>query len=128
MDHASPRPDTDVVIARLRTLRRQAEEAIESLQERDQPVELDQTVQGRVSRIDAIAQQQMARASKTRLLAELQRIDAAIARAERGVFGTCCRCAMAIEPRRLEADPTVALCMDCLEEIAEEQDPRHRGR
>jgi DnaK suppressor protein len=76
---------------RLEALRREAEEAIESLVARDGPVELDQTVQGRVSRIDAITQQEMARASKLRLQQQVLRIDAALARMADGSYGLCSR-------------------------------------
>jgi DnaK suppressor protein len=102
---------------RLGALRQETEEAIRSLEARDGPVELDQTVQGRVSRIDAITQQQMARASKARLQLQLARIDAALGRVEDASYGYCNRCEEPIEPRRLQADPAAVMCMPCLTEL-----------
>ncbi len=55
----------------------------------------------------------MARASRSRLLAEVQRIEAAIRRIERGTFGQCCRCDEDIEPTRLVADPAAPFCLGC---------------
>lgn len=109
------------LLQKLASRRAQIEGALASLADRDRPVELDQTTQGRLSRMDAISQQQMARASKTHLQRELSRIDAALARADKGVFGLCCRCELQIEPPRLAADPSVPFCLDCLAEIAEER-------
>jgi DnaK suppressor protein len=108
------------LISALQARRLASLEALRSLDERAQPVELDQTVQGRVSRIDAITQQQMARASKARLKLGLERIDAALARDAQGRYGLCCRCHEPIEPRRLQADPGAPHCMDCLQELVDE--------
>ena len=52
------------------------------------------------------------------LLGEAQRrqvalIDAALARLEEGVYGTCLDCEMEIEPRRLRALPFALLCTAC---------------
>jgi DnaK suppressor protein len=118
----------DALIARLRLRRTETAAVIATLAEGDRPVELDQTVQGRLSRIDAITQQEMARASRGRLVSELARIDAALARAERGRYGLCCRCELPIEPARLNADPTAPFCLDCLDEIGEEKRLQDRRR
>jgi len=85
------------------------------------PVELDQTTQGRLSRIDAIQQQHMAKASQAHMSQEIARIDAALARHAKGVFGRCCRCEFELEPERLRADPAVPFCLDCLAEIQNEK-------
>lgn len=87
-------------------------------------VELDQTVQGRLSRMDAMAQQQMAKAGHTRLTIELQRVDAALKRFEEDRYGVCCRCKEDIQAERLMADPAAPFCMACVEEIAAEKADR----
>lgn len=76
-------------------------------------VELDQTRVGRLSRIDALQQQEMAKASEQHRLRELQRIDAALQRIAEGTYGYCIECDDEIAPKRLEADPAAALCIDC---------------
>ena len=76
-------------------------------------VELDQTKVGRVSRIDAMQQQEMAKATQAQRAAELKRIDAALERVEAGDYGYCIECDEEIAPKRLEIDPATALCIDC---------------
>jgi len=76
-------------------------------------VELDQTRQGRLSRMDALQGQAMARAAAERAGAQLRRIEAALARCDAGDFGYCLECGEPIAERRLEFDPTAALCIAC---------------
>ena len=77
------------------------------------PVELDQTSVGRVSRIDAIQRQEMAKAGRARRLQELARIEAALARIEDGSYGECLNCGEPIAPGRLKLDPAAAVCIAC---------------
>jgi DnaK suppressor protein len=77
------------------------------------PVKLDQSAVGRLSRMDAIRSQAMAQESQRRKLQQLRLVDAALARIERGEYGLCTACEEEIDPRRLEADPTAALCIAC---------------
>lgn len=77
------------------------------------PVELDQQVQGRLSRMDALLDQQMALAREERRRNEIKRIDAALERIADGEFGFCTTCGEDIEKKRLDYDPTVPTCIDC---------------
>lgn len=45
-----------------------------------------------------------------RLLAQ---VDAALGRIENGTYGKCVRCGQEINPKRLEALPYAALCINC---------------
>jgi len=76
-------------------------------------VELDQSSLGRVSRIDAIQNQEMALASGRARHAELARIKAALARIEQGDYGHCVVCDEPIAPKRLESDPSLPTCVNC---------------
>ena len=76
-------------------------------------VQLDQTKVGRLSRMDALQAQAMAKASGQRRATQLREIDAALRRIDDGRYGNCERCEEPINPRRLEADPTARLCIDC---------------
>ena len=76
-------------------------------------VQLDQTKVGRLSRMDALQAQAMAKASGQRRATQLREIDAALRRIDDGRYGDCERCEEPINPRRLEADPTARLCIDC---------------
>lgn len=91
--------------------------AIESLEESrrssSEVVELDQTRTGRLSRMDALQLQAMAQAGQARSQQELRRIEVALRRLEAGAWGDCLDCGEAIAPARLEANPTVTLCVSC---------------
>lgn len=76
-------------------------------------VELDQTRVGRLSRMDAIQHKEMAMETGRRRKAELRRIAAAFARIEDGGFGWCLKCGEPVGRKRLELDPSTALCVAC---------------
>ena len=84
----------------------------ESAAQRD-PVELDQSRVGRLSRMDALQAQAMSQATETRRSHELKRIEAALRRLEEGEFGYCLKCGGDISPARLANDPTTPVCIDC---------------
>ena len=77
------------------------------------PVELDQARVGRLSRMDAIQAQQMARASSRRRLVERGRIAAALGRIDEGGYGYCLSCGDPIAEKRLAIDPAATQCVDC---------------
>lgn len=77
------------------------------------PVVLDQTSVGRLSRMDAIQVQAMAIESERRRQTQIKRIEAALKRIDEGEFGYCLRCGEEIPEKRLEIDPTALLCTRC---------------
>jgi DnaK suppressor protein len=76
-------------------------------------VELDQARVGRLSRMDALQQQAMARATSQRSALELQRIEAALVRIRTGDYGHCQKCGEDIAENRLKADPAALNCITC---------------
>lgn len=76
-------------------------------------VELDQSAVGRLSRMDAMQGQAMAKATNARRAARRQRIAAAFARMDAGEFGYCEECGEEIAAARLALDPTVPSCITC---------------
>ncbi len=76
-------------------------------------VELDQAKVGRLSRMDAMQAQAMAQASGRRREELLSRISSALQRIDDDEYGHCAECGEAINPKRLEFDPTVLLCINC---------------
>ena len=80
-----------------------------------EPVILDQQSVGRVSRIDAIQQQQMARANQQQAAATLRRIELALRRIDDGEFGYCLHCGEPIAYARLAVQPFATLCLECQE-------------
>ena len=77
------------------------------------PVTLQQDSVGRLSRMDAMQQQAMAKAQERRRGQERIRINAALARIDDGEWGYCVTCGEDIAPARLEHDPSVAVCVGC---------------
>ena len=77
------------------------------------PVELDQQMVGRLSRMDALQQQSMAKATSARRKVEAVRVKAALKRLEEGEFGYCTDCGEEIAAGRLDQDPSVPRCVSC---------------
>jgi DnaK suppressor protein len=105
----------DLAAARreLEALRERVIAATEQGAEAARPVELDQTRVGRLSRMDALQGQEMARAAERRRDIELRKIDAALARIDAGDYGWCVKCGEEIAAERLRLDPAVPVCIDC---------------
>jgi DnaK suppressor protein len=78
-----------------------------------QVVELDQAKVGRLSRMDAMQAQEMAKAAGQRRERMLKQITVALARIDNGEFGYCRDCDEMIPNKRLEFDPTSTRCVDC---------------
>ena len=76
-------------------------------------VVLDQQSVGRLSRMDALQQQAMAKATQARRGQQRQRILAALARMDEDEFGYCTECGEDIPVKRLALDPTTPTCVRC---------------
>ena len=115
----APMPLTEQQLEHLRKRLLEQRAALEGVADSSraagETVELDQTRQGRLSRMDALQQQAVAQASESRRVLQLKRIAGALQRIERGSYGNCARCGEAIALARLEADPAATLCIDCAE-------------
>jgi len=91
------------------------EELEVSFKESSQPVELDQSKVGRLSRMDAMQGQQLAIEAARRRQLQLLNIEAAFRRLESDEFGFCVECGEEIDSRRLDFDPANSLCIVCAE-------------
>ena len=98
---------------RLEKLREEVQCDSQLTENERKPVTLDQSMVGRLSRMDAIQNQAMALEAERRRGVELQRINAALARIEGGEFGACAVCGDDIEPKRLDYDPAAPNCIAC---------------
>ena len=96
-------------------MREEIEKLSEVTEEARQPVELDQTMVGRLSRMDALQIQAMQLETERRRTIEIKRIDATLQRMDEGEFGYCVSCGVEIETKRLEYDATSPTCLDCAE-------------
>ena len=78
-----------------------------------QPVTLDQQSVGRVSRIDAIQQQQMAVANHEQTVVLLKQVLAALRRIDVDEYGFCLYCGEPIDFARLQVQPFAPNCLVC---------------
>ena len=93
-------------LAELKALRESSSEARET-------VALDQQSVGRLSRMDAMQGQAMAKASEQRRRARVSMIKAALQRLDDGEYGECEECGEPIPAGRIAIDPTVTACVAC---------------
>lgn len=100
--------------AQLELLVTELEQSIEDVKPSSQPVELDQQAVGRVSRIDAIQQQQLQLASLQRMKQRLGMVKEALEKIDSEDFGYCLKCEEPIGFERLKARPESQACMECM--------------
>lgn len=99
------------LLMRLRDTFDELSAQVTSVHERSAPVQLDQQAVGRVSRIDAIQQQQMAQANEQQILYQLARIKHILATPED--YGYCKECEEPIGFARLNIHTTAEYCIEC---------------
>ena len=75
-------------------------------------VKLDTSI-GRLSRMDAMQNQQMALELRRRKENQLLRIKNAFKRMDRGEYGRCSKCKRSISEERLEVFPDAVMCVLC---------------
>ena len=97
----------------LQRLQRELQGQLERIGNDSQPVQLDQQMVGRLSRMDAMQQQQMAQASQSHMRAHLSRVTLALKALEEGEFGYCRSCDEPIPFARLKIRPDSPLCVGC---------------
>ncbi len=76
------------------------------------PVDLDEPI-GRISRMDAIAQQKMIQAGRHSQEAEIRRVALALADMDTGDYGYCRECEEVIAFERLQVRPEARICVPC---------------
>lgn len=105
--------DVKAMKAKLLEWRDEIDRLREQSAESREAVELDQTRQGRLSRQDALMQQEMAKETERRRGMDRQRIEAALKRIDDDEYGYCLGCDEVIAVKRLALDPAVASCIKC---------------
>ncbi len=89
------------------------ERSMRTTDEAMEPVELDQTVVGRLSRIDSLQNQGLTRNLQERERVKLARIEGALRRLEEGTYGVCVTCGGEIPFGRLYVFPESPTCTAC---------------
>ena len=77
------------------------------------PVVLDQSSVGRLSRMDAMQQQAMAKATRQKAQLRLSQCKAALSAFDRDEYGLCRKCEEPIGYPRLSAKPEAPFCLAC---------------
>ncbi len=122
MSTTSPSPEalTGEQIAeltqRLEDIRLEIEAQLDASREDARPVDLDEPI-GRLTRMDAMQQQNMTKAGRRSLEARLKQIAGALAGVQTGDYGFCVRCDEPIGYPRLRARPESRLCVRCQEHL-----------
>ena len=113
-------PSDHLTTDQIKALRTEIEAEIESLSARMRssadtvrPVALDPGAVGRLSRMDEIQNQAMARGLREREHHRLADLQGALERIEAETYGICASCDGEIPFARLEAYPETATCMAC---------------
>lgn len=108
---------TDPQIAELRDeLERQLAKLEKSMTVTDEalkPVELDQGAVGRVSRMDSLQNQEIARGLREGESVKLALIQAALRRLTAGTYGVCTACGGDVALGRLFVFPEAGTCTSC---------------
>jgi DnaK suppressor protein len=78
------------------------------------PVDLEEPI-GRLSRMDAMQQREMARSNLSAHKRRLESVEEAISAFDEGVYGLCILCDQAVSYARLKAIPEAATCLSCQE-------------
>jgi len=86
---------------------------LEHNRESADPVTLDQQSVGRVSRMDAIQQQQMSVANREQAALLLKAIASALRRIDAHEYGYCLHCGEPVGFARLQVQPQAPLCLAC---------------
>ena len=95
-------------------LQEELKSALKPLADASRTVDLDQPI-GRLTRVDALQQQSMAKANRQSAQVRLRQVEAALKRAEEGTYGYCLDCDEPIGRARLEVRPEAFLCIGCQE-------------
>ena len=97
----------------LQRIRSELQDQLSGADEDAAPVTLDQQAVGRLSRMDAMQQQQMALASMSHVRAHLNRVERAMTALQGEDYGYCHECDQPISWARLQIRPDSPLCVAC---------------
>ena len=114
-EKAEPRltPEQREELAALVTkTRTEIEELLSSSRDDSKPVDLGLAI-GRLSRVDALQQQEMAAARRRRMETRLEQLRGALGRIANGTYGECLSCGGSIGYARLAIRPEALRCKDC---------------
>ena len=98
---------------KLTAMESELRQALSDSKASSEPVKLDQQLMGRVSRIDAIQQQNMAAASRAKQELLLRKVVLALRLIGEEEYGYCRQCDEPVGYARLKIKPEATLCIAC---------------
>jgi len=114
-DELSP-PEEEELCKALRSLQEDLQRQLEESGDATATVDLEQPI-GRLSRIDALQQQKMAKEQRRRQELRLAQVKQALKVLDDGEYGSCRRCEEPIGYPRLKARPESPFCLECMTSI-----------
>lgn len=108
------------LLTKLHQLKHELDDEVDSLKGAADPVTLDQQAFGRVSRGDALQQQNMAKANLGQCQERIRQIEEALRKIDNEDYGLCDGCGENISLARLNARPESPLCISCQEKWEQE--------
>jgi len=104
----------------LLVLREEIDRLLGLTQDGVRPVDLDEPI-GRLTRMDSLQMQSLARASRQGLEVKRRQVLAALDFIAAGDYGLCRRCEEPIGFRRLKVRPETPFCLSCQETLESER-------
>ena len=108
-------PELQALKQDLTDIRKELQHVLEVSERGTRPVDIDEPI-GRLSRMDAMQQQSMARANRQTADLRLKQVNAALKRFSHEEYGYCLECEEPIGYRRLKVRPEAPLCISCQSE------------
>jgi DnaK suppressor protein len=103
----------DQFFEKLKTLQGELQAQYSAGRKSTDTVVLDQSMVGRLSRMDALQQQSMAQSTQRHVEQRLRGVNLALAKFDSGDYGYCESCGGDIDPQRLTAQPEASCCFAC---------------
>lgn len=109
-------PQADELAITLKALKSELESVLDDTSDNARPVDLGLPI-GRLSRMDAMQQQSMAKAGRAAYQRRLAQVQQALASVADGEYGYCKDCAEPIGYQRLSVRPEAPFCVACQERL-----------
>ena len=115
MERAAELPPAQIetLSAELARLKADLEARLAANADAARPVALDPTAVGRVSRMDAMQSQAMAKATRRTMEIQLAQCNSALRAIEQGEYGFCRKCEEPVGIKRLGVKPEAPFCLEC---------------
>jgi len=113
MEDTLTKPQIDILTQQLISSRNKLNRLLKLSESSSEIVELDQSKVGRLSRMDAMQQQQMASAGKRAQQIQLTQTNRALKKIEIDEYGYCIDCDDVIAFSRLQIKPECERCINC---------------